>query len=273
MQMRKFRIFLASVMLAAALAWLLLGQAAPGPARIAEFSQIIPSALLSCLGTTVFWLVASLLFGRVYCATVCPVGTLQDIAVYLRRKTERGKKFRYKKSNRLRFAVLAAYIVSLSVGILMVGYVIEPWNMMRNAASIVRPEDVATTWGSLSSRFSALALTAGMVSGLIAIAGIFVWSWISGRAFCTDICPLGTAMGCVHSQTLMHIAIDPDRCVSCMKCEDVCSCRCIKVEARFVDNSRCVRCFDCISVCPNAAIRFQLNKDRMRQTPLLNPSN
>lgn len=260
-------------MLAAALAWLLLGAAAPRIARIAEISQIVPSALLSCLGTTVFWLVASLLFGRVYCASVCPIGTIQDVALWARRKTTGRTPFRYSPPGRMRYAVLIAYTLSIALGILAVGYVVEPWNMVRNAASIIRPADTLTTWGALSSRFSHTAMATGAAAGVLSIAGIAIWAWISGKAFCAEVCPLGTAMGLVHSQTLMHIAIDPDRCISCMKCEDACPCRCIEVKTRHVDNSRCVRCFDCLPVCPNDAIRYQINKDRMRQTPLLNPTN
>ncbi len=272
MQMRKFRILLASVMLAAALGWLLLGAAAPSFMRIAEISQIIPSAFLACLGTTVFWLVATLLFGRVYCAGVCPVGTLQDIAVMARRHTAKKSAFRYRPPLSIRYPVLLIYIISIAAGVLVAGYVVEPWNMMRNAASIVQPSDTAMTWGSLGGSFSGKALAIGAASGAVALGAIMVWAWHSGKAFCSDVCPIGSALGLLHQQTLMHIAIDPDRCISCMKCEDICSCKCIKVEQRVVDNSRCVRCFDCVDVCPNGAIRFQINKERSRHTPLFTPS-
>ena len=272
MQMRKFRILLASVMLAAALGWLLLGAAAPAFMRIAEISQIIPSAFLACLGTTVFWLVATLLFGRVYCATVCPVGTLQDVAVMARRRTAKKRAFRYHPPLSIRYPILLIYIVSIAAGVLAAGYILEPWNMMRNAASIVQPSDTAMTWGTASGPLSGMAFAAGAASGIIALAAIMVWAWRSGKTFCTEVCPIGSALGLLHQQTLMHIAIDPDRCISCMKCEDVCSCKCIKVELRIVDNSRCVRCFDCVDVCPNGAIRFQINKGRSRQTPLFTPS-
>ena len=146
----------------------------------------------------------------------------------------------------------------------MVGYVIEPWNIMRNAASAGRHADTATTWQSIGISFSV-----GVAAGIIVMAAIILFAWKRGRVFCTAVCPIGTALGCMHSQSLMHIAIDPDRCISCMKCEDVCSAKCIKVSERHVDNSRCVRCFECTAVCPNDAIRFQFNRGRNRQTPML----
>ncbi|MDE6018416.1 MAG: 4Fe-4S binding protein [Muribaculaceae bacterium] len=265
--MRSFRIMLALVMLFASLLWLLLGTNAPVYAVISQHAQIIPSAIQASLGATVVWIVATMLFGRIYCATVCPVGTIQDIAIWIRRKVNPKKKFRFEEGNKFRYAVLVAYLGSLIVGILAVGYVIEPWNIMRNAASLVRPDDTAMTWGAIG-----ISLAIGGAAGITAIVAILIWAWLGGRNFCTALCPIGTALGCMHSQALMHIAIDPDKCISCMKCEDICSAKCIKVEQRIVDNSRCIRCFDCTAVCPNDAIRFQLNKDRHRRTPLLEPN-
>lgn len=262
--MRRFRIIIAALMLAASILFLTAGPQVLPMCGIAEQSQIIPSAISACTATTVFWIVVTLLFGRLYCATVCPVGALQDAAVWLRKKKDPKMTFRYKEGNQWRYRILLVYAVSLAIGVLAVGYVIEPWNMMRNAASAVRPEDTATTWSSI--RVSA---GVGIGVGMASLCVILAWAWRCGRAFCSEVCPIGAALGCVHQQTLMHIAIDPDKCISCMKCEDVCSSRCIKVTERLVDNSRCVRCFDCLEVCPNAAIRFQQNKDRHRQTPLM----
>lgn len=266
--MRSFRIVLALVMLFASLLWLVLGTSAPAYAVISEKAQIIPSAIQSCLGATIVWIIATLLFGRIYCATVCPVGTLQDLVIWSRRKIDKGFTFRFEEAKNIRYPILFAYVVSLLIGALIVAFVVEPWNIMRNAASAINPSDISTTWTSIG-----ISVGIGAAVGVISLIAILVWAWKSGKAFCTTVCPIGTALGCLHSQTLMHITIDPDKCISCMKCEDVCPSKCIKVSQRLVDNSRCVRCFDCTAVCPNDAIRFQLNKGRNRQTPLLEPHN
>lgn len=252
-------------MLIASLLWLVFGTGMPF-AEFSEHFQIIPSAIQSCLGTTVVWIIATLLFGRIYCSTVCPAGTLQDAVILIRRKSGKGKSYRYENGNPARYGVLFAYIASLAAGVIIVGYIIEPWNMMRNVASGVNPADTAMTWQSIG-----IAVGVGIAAGIIGLGAILVWAWNSGRAFCTKVCPIGTLLGCLHSQTLFHIAIDPDKCTNCMKCEDICPSRCIKVAERQVDNSRCVRCFDCTSVCTDDAIRFQINKERHRQTPLFNP--
>lgn len=258
---------LALVMLFVSLLWLLLGTRAPVYALIAEESQIIPSAIQSCLGVTAAWIIATLLFGRIYCSTVCPVGTLQDIVIWSRRKADPGHKFRYESPKKIWIVILVAYLVSLVAGIWAVAYVIEPWNIMRNAASAVRATDTETTWQAIG-----VSVGVGVAAGAFMIAAILFSAWKWGRTFCTTVCPIGTALGCLHSQALMTIAIDPDKCISCMKCEEICASKCIKVAERHVDNSRCVRCFDCTAICPNDAIRFQLNRGRGRQTPLMEPN-
>lgn len=251
-------------MLVMATLWLAMGAGAPAFTKIALQSQIIPSAIQTCLGTTVFWLVMTLLFGRIYCATVCPIGTLQDAALWIRRKSGRGKAFSFQEGSVWRYRILFLYVVSLAIGVFAVGYIVEPWNIMRNVAAIGKPEAVATTWTS-----AGISVATGILAGVSMLAVILFWAWHSGRPFCSSVCPIGSAMGCLHSQTLFHIAIDPDKCISCMKCEDICPTQCIKVSERRVDNSRCVRCFDCTSVCPNDAIRFQLNRGKHRSTPLM----
>ena len=255
---------LALVMLFVSLLWLLLGSRAPVYALISEDSQIIPSAIQATFGATVAWIIATLLFGRIYCATACPLGTLQDLVIWSRRKLDPKHTFRFEHPRKIWIVILLAYVGSLVAGIWVVAYVIEPWNIMRNAASAVRPADTETTWQAIG-----ISVSVGFAAGIITLAAILASAWKWGRIFCTTVCPIGTALGCLHSQTLMHIAIDPDKCISCMACEDVCAAKCIKVTERLVDNSRCMRCFDCTAVCPNDAIRLQLNKGRNRQTPML----
>lgn len=262
--LRTIRIVLAIIFFVAAVAYLVIGAKAILVGRMAERVQIMPSAIAATMGATLFWILVSFLFGRVYCSTVCPVGTFQDIVIRLRRKIPRlNRPFSYKTARQTRYHVLAVYIVCLVVGVMAVPFWIEPWNIMRNICATVNPSVTETTWMTLG-----IGMGAGMVSGIISAILIIICALFTGRGFCTDICPIGTALGSFHNYTLFHIEIDPDKCVNCMKCEEVCKSQCVKVVGRYVDNSRCVRCFDCLAVCPNDAIRLQMNRNR-RGTPLI----
>lgn len=233
---------------------------------VAQNSQIIlsalfrPSALALTLGVSLFWLIITLLAGRIYCSTVCPIGSIQALTIKLRRKT--GKKmlpYRFETQKKVRFNLLWIYLATIVIGQFTFAFIIEPWNIWRNIFSVGIPEDVGASWLSIGA--SSLV---GMIFGIISLVAIPLAAWREGRAFCNVVCPVGTALGWVGSFSPVQIAIDPDRCISCMKCEDVCQSKCIKVISRLVDNSRCVRCLDCIGVCPAEpkAIGFSASRKR-----------
>lgn len=276
-RLKTIRIILALLFLAAAAGYLLTGGmmhhgVSAKIFAMAERMQIIPSAFAVTMGATSFWIAVTCLVGRVYCSTVCPLGTLQDLAIHLRRRMPEKwlrrmhlpQKSRWRAPKRWRYDVMAGYIICLLLGFSVVPLLIEPWQILRDAAATAHPDTIADTWGHL-----AYGVMTGAATGLISLTAIVVWGFFRGREFCTTICPLGTAMGAISPYALYHIEIDPDLCISCMKCEDGCRCHCIKVKGRYVDNTRCVRCLDCITVCPNQAIRLMTGRLQRPASPLL----
>ena len=235
---------------------------------ISEQAQVIPSAISLCMGALLTWLCATFFMGRIYCSTVCPIGTFSDLFMRLRR--ELGKLFpkkirtgfRFKEAVRWRYHIMVLYLICLVVGILVVPFVIEPWNIVRNVASCFDPEAVATTWSTLGA-----GMLVGIIAGGVLIIAVAVWGFIGGRDYCNKICPIGQIMAVIDHFALLHIEFDPDKCISCMRCEDICRSSCIKVTERRVDNSRCVKCLDCVCKCPANAIRLQSNRNRA-STPL-----
>lgn len=262
--LRTVRIILSIFFFAAAVAYLTVSPMAHNPSvRIVERVQIIPSALASGMGAILIWLVISFLFGRLYCSSVCPVGTLQDFIIPLRRFIKPlNKPFRYRPAHFARYHILIIYAICLLLGATLVCIWIEPWEIMRNICGTIAPAAAEAAWLTLG-----VGMGAGIASGIVSAAAIIICALLTGRWFCTDVCPIGTALGSFHELTLFHIEIDPDKCINCMKCEEVCKSSCVKVVGRYIDNSRCVRCFDCLAVCPNDAIRFQPNRNRPA-TPL-----
>ena len=235
-----------------------------------ERSQLIPSQIALCMGALLFWLCATFFMGRIYCSTVCPVGTLSDLFMRLHR--ELGKlwpkrlrlQFRWKPASRWRYQIMAVYFICLVIGIMAIPFLLEPWNILRNTASIGNREIVEQTWSLLGV---GMLLGVG-ITGVVTLGIVAVWGFFGGRDYCNVICPIGQAMGALDRFTLMHIEFDPDKCISCLQCEEVCRSSCIKVTERLVDNSRCVKCLDCVCKCPTGAIRLQPGKNKAA-TPLV----
>lgn len=263
-QLRVIRLFLAVIFFIASVAFLVFGPGVHPMAVASEKSQVILSAVNLSIGATLVWLLLSFLFGRIYCSTVCPVGTLTDIVMRLRLRIPRfSRPHSYRHKKRWSIHILIVYCVCLLIGLSVVPFLIEPWNIMRNICSAVNPSAVERTWIALG-----LGGITGAVAGTISFVLLVVCALFAGRSFCTDVCPLGTAMGLIGDQTVFHIEIDPDRCTSCGICEENCKSDCIKVMSRYVDNTRCVRCFNCLANCPEDAIRFQPDRNRPL-TPLM----
>ena len=262
-QLRAIRILLAVIFLAAAVACIAIGPHFNPIAAVAGKVQIALSALSITIGATFVWLLVSLLFGRVYCATVCPVGTLSDLFLRLRRRIPRlNRPFSYRPQSRASIHILWVYLICLLVGIGVIPLLIEPWNITRNIVGIFRPSVAQQAWIEVGLG-AATGIVAGVVS-LILIAALSLWR---GREFCTSYCPIGYAMGKIGGNSLYRLEIDRDLCDSCGLCEDECRASCIKVVSRYIDNTRCVRCLDCAARCPRRAIRFQISRNRPA-TPL-----
>ena len=78
--------------------------------------QFLPAVLALNAGVVVALLVLTLLFGRVYCSVICPLGVMQDIFGWFGR---RQKKNRYAYSpalSWLRYGMLAVFLVALVAG-------------------------------------------------------------------------------------------------------------------------------------------------------------
>lgn len=239
---------------------------------------IVPVGAGISLIIIAFWIAMTTLFGRVYCSSICPLGTLQDAVARLGRSSRRGagRHYRYSPAmNKLRYASLAVvagcWIVSLSLIPAMVEpdhmyssfiiNVLKPiWSHLNNVIARV---GVATGWWNVTYVAGITVSIFAVCLSIVSILTVGMLSWFYGRPFCNTVCPVGTALGVVSKQALWHIDIDTDLCINCGKCEEVCKASCIDLKDHVVDGSRCINCFNCLTVCPNDAIFYRPTKKQL----------
>ena len=92
--------------------------------------QFIPAAMSFSLSTIIVWVLVTLVMGRVYCSTVCPLGAWQDAWARL------GQSRKYRYSRPLiawRTASLAVFVVSMLLGICAVVSLLDPWSIYSDA--------------------------------------------------------------------------------------------------------------------------------------------
>ena len=214
--------------------------------------QFLPACLSLNFGVVAALIVLTLLFGRIYCSTICPMGVFQDAVIALRRtigktarKITRGKRaphhFSYRKASRLRVVVLVAFVAALCAGAQCAVALIAPYSAYGRMVSVV----VNPT------------LTLALIGGCTFVV-IVLCAWFGGRIWCNAVCPVGSILGLLSSASLFKVRFDAGKCTSCGRCERGCKSMCIDSRNHKIDYSRCVDCFDCLGRCKENALSFSL---------------
>lgn len=238
------------------------------------FLQFIPSLLnfisfSSLLGLGfIIVLLLTLVFGRVYCSTICPLGILQDIITYL------SKKIKPKYYSITKPFTKTRYIILIITGLLLVSgtsiglNIFDPYsNFGRIANNILRPIVIGINniISSFFELFDSYAISPIEFKGINYIPFIFALSvlviifWLSykhGRLYCNSICPVGTLLGLISKISIFKVGIIESNCIECGECETVCKSNCIESNEKYIDSSRCVGCFNCFDTCPSIGISY-----------------
>lgn len=228
--------------------------------------QLVPAILAGSFGILIFLTILTLLFGRIYCSVICPMGIMQDvISWFTKRGQKKNKKKRWyhysKPYNILRYSLLAICVISLIFGILTPILFLDPYsNFGRIAVNIFRP--IAMEGNNLMNwialKFDNYSLyhvtlytvtTASFIISLITLLIVGAMSLLRGRLFCNTICPVGSLLGLLSRFAIFRIVLDESKCTSCGLCERACKAECISSKGKSVDYSRCVSCFNCLDRC------------------------
>lgn len=228
-----------------------------------ERIQIMPLALAGALTALGVWLLVTLIFGRIYCSTVCPLGVLQDFFAHIpRSRLRRRNRLPYHHSNannKLRYFVLATVAAFGFCGFTFLPTLLDPFaSFVRICHEFLRP--ALDFIGGKEVIFG--SLLAFMIAAVTIVAVAF-FSWFNGRIICNTICPVGSLLSIPARWSLLHFDIDTDLCVNCRACEHACKSQCISMTNHLVDSSRCVVCFNCMDVCKEGAIRYTIRNKRL----------
>ena len=113
-------------------------------------TQLVPSLIrtLVFFGTAsiglFFVLFLTLLFGRVYCSTICPLGILQDISIRVAKRINRRRRFKFKKQfYAIHYIIFLLTVIFAFSGSLILLNLFEPFsNYGRILSNLVSPSVV-----------------------------------------------------------------------------------------------------------------------------------
>ena len=233
--------------------------------------QFLPALLAVNTVIIAVLLLLTVLFGRIYCSVICPLGIMQDIISWFNGKLKKKNqfRFRYRKEKKwLRLGVLAIFVAALALGSHSLAAIIAPYSAYGRIASnlfapIYKLGNNLLAWISERAGSYAFYSTDVWVRSLptfiIAAASfiiLFVIAWKGGRAYCNTICPVGTILGFFSKRSICAPVIDTDKCKGCGLCGRKCKSSCIDMDNHIIDYSKCVACMDCLDTCKEGAISY-----------------
>ena len=183
-------------------------------------------------GAIIIAVVYLIIGGRVYCGWICPVNVVTDTAHWLREKLGLTKDRKLDRRTRL-YILAGTLLASFLTGAVA-------WEFVNPVSLLQR------------------AFISGIGFGWTIILAVFLLDlFVSRRAWCSHLCPVGAFYGLIGSQSLIRVsAQDRKACTDCGACFNVCPEPHVIVPALkgkaspLILSGDCQNCGGCIDVCP-----------------------
>lgn len=196
-------------------------------------------ARLALTGAAITLLFYLLVGGRSFCAWVCPLNPVADLAAWIRRRFDvRGQLDVHGQTRRYVMAV--SLLASALLG----------------SAAFERVSPVGFVQRALIQGLPGVALGAVLFAvPLLLLVDIFLLR----RGWCGSLCPLGGFWGVVGAGALVRPRFEASRCDRCGDCAVVCpESHVLRLgeagRAGAILHGDCTNCFRCVDVCPKGAL-------------------
>ena len=232
--------------------------------------QFLPAVMALNLVLVLTLIALTLIFGRIYCSIICPLGVFQDILARFHRKKN---KYSYSKEVRwLRYPVLVVFVIAGVAGIgslfqLLAPYssygriatmIFQPlWKLGNNLLAMVAEHYESYAFYSVDTWMRSLPV---LIIAAVTLVALFILAWRGGRTYCNTICPVGTILSFFARFSWLKISFDEDKCRNCSLCSKNGKAACIDYKTHTVDYSRCVVCGNCIDNCKFGALKYKAGK-------------
>ncbi|MBQ9668717.1 MAG: 4Fe-4S binding protein, partial [Prevotella sp.] len=90
--------------------------------------QFLPAVMALNVGVIVGLVLLTLVFGRIYCSVVCPLGIMQDVFGWFGKRARKNRYSYSKAVSWLRYAVLVLFVVAFVLGIGSIVQLLAPYS-------------------------------------------------------------------------------------------------------------------------------------------------
>jgi polyferredoxin len=232
-------------------------------------------------------IIVTVLFGRVWCGWICPVGTTLDLFSFKRAKKNKPvmpETWRMGKYLLLFATLIAALFGNLSL------LVLDPMTIwVRTLTGGIGPA-LNTAFTAAERGLAQIPWMSGPLTWIDQLlrpavfptneVGIrFVWlpvvlftvlillNLVAERFWCRYLCPLGGMLGLISKFSVFKRRVNTE-CISCGKCDAVCPTSTIDAKRGYASDAKeCTMCMDCLNVCTVAAIKFSPGPGDLEKMP------
>ena len=236
--------------------------------------QFLPAVMAVNVAVIVGLVLLTLVFGRVYCSVICPLGVFQDGVAHLnvarKRKKKNRKPYSYSPEVKwLRYGVWVIFVIALIAGVQALVALLAPYSAWgRIVQNLFQPVYlwINNLFATLSERANSYAFYSKevwlrslptFIVAAVTLVAVVILAWRNGRTYCNTICPVGTTLSFFSRFAMFRPIIDTEKCRNCKVCEHNCKAACIHIAEHKIDYSRCVDCFNCIDQCKFGALKYR----------------
>ncbi|MFH2044381.1 MAG: 4Fe-4S binding protein [Pseudomonadota bacterium] len=212
------------------------------PAAFFDFVFSAKSVSSSMLIAVLIPLLITLLFGRVFCSWLCPIGFILELSTKINAILKKKGFTRKIYIRNFRYIILAvSLLTALLLGIPIIS-IFDPAHLLgRELSMIFTHQEVS-------------------VAGLIFLLAILVFEILFvSRAWCRFFCPSGACLSLIGVNRNFKIRTDQKECVNCNLCRSVCSYNLEPdkiVNYTTLQRAVCDNCGLCRDSCPKGAISY-----------------
>ncbi|MFP4650530.1 MAG: 4Fe-4S binding protein [Desulfobacterales bacterium] len=226
--------------------------------------------------------ISALVFGRIFCGYICPMGTTIDAAdaCFTRRRKTSGTKEGI--SPRLKYYILAFaagsalagvtfafWVAPLSLITRFYGLVIYPVVLLVSNTAVSTVYPIASFMDFRALMFAEIPTPryATQIFVLLFFAAVFAAAKFSPRFWCRYLCPSGALLALASKKPLIRRRVSPE-CNLCGICARGCPMGAIDPESpENTAHAECITCRKCAQVCPKDAVAFSTGPSETIDSP------
>ena len=212
---------------------------------------LITSALFS-----IIIIIGTLIFGRIFCGFICPLGTLIDFF----RPVVPGLKPRSLNLKNAKYLILVFLVICALLGVSFIHFFDPLVITARSLALILYP--FVSYFAGLVTLVNQAQFTETFVA-LLFFTTIILLSSLVGRFWCRFLCPLGGMLAAVSKFSLFRFTFNTG-CTQCMLCERICPTGAIDAREERISPAECISCLRCLYECPQHTIDYRVRGYRPR---------